>query len=174
MTAKDYKSKIVTLTELVAERKRLRAGGKTVAFTNGCFDLLHPGHVDYLDFARRQGDVLIVGLNSDASIRRNKGPSRPLVSEDSRARVLAALQMVDYVTLFDTPEPQSLIAALLPDVLVKGEDWAHYVSGRDIVEANGGHVVLAPLLQGFSTTRLVERICETHAARKTKPPCDSS
>lgn len=174
MVTRDYKRKIVTLPDLLAERKQLRSEGKTVAFTNGCFDLLHPGHVDYLDFARRQGDVLVVGLNSDASVRRNKGPTRPLVPEDSRARVLAALEMVTYVTLFDSPEPQPLIAAILPDVLVKGEDWAHYVSGRDIVEANGGRVILAPLLQGFSTTRLVERICKAHTGKEAPSSCDSS
>ena len=143
---------------LLAERERLRDEGKNVVFTNGCFDILHPGHVDYLAFARNQGDVLVVGLNSDRSTKMNKGPVRPFVPEQDRARVLAALEVVDYVVLFDTKEPKPLIERLLPDVLVKGEDWAHFVSGREAVEASGGRVVLAPLVKGRSTTNIVERI----------------
>jgi D-beta-D-heptose 7-phosphate kinase/D-beta-D-heptose 1-phosphate adenosyltransferase len=141
-----------------AERERLRASGRKLVFTNGCFDIIHAGHVEYLAFARAQGDALLVGLNSDASVRRNKGPTRPLVPEQDRARVLAALQAVDYVVLFEEDEPASLISEIIPDVLVKGEDWAHYVSGRDIVERHGGKVVLARMVQGRSTTNIVERI----------------
>jgi len=151
-------AKIVRADELVETRKRWKAGGLTVVFTNGCFDLLHAGHVSYLSFARRQGDVLIVGLNSDASVRRNKGPERPVNSQENRALVLAALEMVDYVVVFDESEPVALIEKLLPDVLVKGEDWAHYVSGREIVERHGGRVVLAPLVKGLSTTHILKRI----------------
>lgn len=150
--------KILGRTEMQAERSRLRHEGRKLVFTNGCFDLLHPGHTDYLAFARQQGDALVVGLNSDASVRRNKGPLRPIVGEADRSRVLAALAAVDYVVLFDEDEPVELITALLPDVLVKGEDWAHYVAGRDVVERSGGRVVLAPLVAGRSTTDIVARI----------------
>ena len=122
------------------ERARLKAAGKKVSFTNGCFDIIHAGHVDYLQWARNQADTLIVGLNSDASVRRSKGEKRPIVSEHDRAYVLAALACVDYVVLFDEDEPAQLIAEIIPDVLVKGEDWAHYVSGRETVEAAGGRV----------------------------------
>lgn len=145
-------------TALAEECRRLRAAGKTIVFTNGCFDLMHAGHATYLQFARAQGDVLVVGLNSDASVRRYKGDQRPIVAEDNRSRMMAALECVDYVTLFDEDEPQALIAELQPDVLVKAEDWAHYVSGRDIVEARGGRVVLAPMVAGLSTTTLIEKI----------------
>lgn len=137
---------------------RLRAGGRRLVFTNGCFDLLHRGHVDYLWRARSEGDALIVGLNSDASVRANKGPSRPIVPQDHRAFVLAALECVDAVIIFEEPEPAALIAEIEPDVLVKGADWAHYVSGRETVERRGGRVVLAPLVEGFSTTDLIRRI----------------
>jgi len=140
------------------ECRRLRERGKRIVFTNGCFDILHTGHIDYIQFARRQGDVLVIGLNSDASVRRNKGPDRPIVGDRDRARVLASLEAVDYVVLFDEDEPADLIAKLLPDVLVKGEDWAHYVSGRETVEQHGGKVVLAPLTQGRSTSNIIERI----------------
>ena len=143
---------------LAEECRRLRAAGKTIVFTNGCFDLMHAGHATYLQFARAQGDVLVVGLNSDASVRRYKGDQRPIVAEDNRSRMMAALECVDYVTLFDEDEPQALIAELQPDVLVKAEDWAHYVSGRDIVEARGGRVVLAPMVAGLSTSTLIEKI----------------
>ncbi len=148
-------SKTPGLDGLLAARRRLREEGRTAVFTNGCFDILHAGHLDYLLFARGQGDALIVGVNSDASVRRNKGPQRPLVSEAERLRLLAALEPVDYAIVFDEDEPRRLIEALLPDVLVKGEDWAHYVSGREAVEANGGRVVLAPLTPNRSTSRLL-------------------
>jgi D-beta-D-heptose 7-phosphate kinase/D-beta-D-heptose 1-phosphate adenosyltransferase len=150
--------KILAADSMRRERDRLRAQGKSLVFTNGCFDILHAGHVDYLDFARRQGDALAVGLNSDASVQRNKGPLRPIVPQAERAKVLAALADVDYVVVFDEDEPAELIGRILPDVLVKGEDWRHYVSGREIVERNGGRVVLAPLTRGWSTTDIVARI----------------
>jgi rfaE bifunctional protein nucleotidyltransferase chain/domain len=158
MPVRNYLSKIVDVETMLTQRERLRTAGKTLVFTNGCFDILHPGHVDYLVFARNQGDALLVGLNSDLSVRLNKGPERPIVCEDDRAKVVAALEAVDYVMVFDTPEPLPLIERILPDVLVKGEDWAHYVSGREVVERNGGRVVLAPLVKGVSTTRIVERV----------------
>lgn len=147
---------------IAAERERLRLEGRTVVFTNGAFDILHAGHVTYLTFARAQGDALVVGLNSDASVRRYKGAKRPLNNQQDRARVLAALECVDYVVCFDEDEPRDLISALLPDVLVKGADWSHYVSGRDVVERHGGRVVLADMVEGRSTTGLVERILEVY------------
>ena len=147
---------------LAPECARLRAAGKKIVFTNGCFDLMHAGHATYLEFARRQGDILVVGLNTDASVRRYKGDQRPIVDDRNRARLMAALECVDYVTWFDEDEPKELIAELQPDVLVKAEDWAHYVSGRDIVEARGGKVVLAPMVAGLSTSKLIERILKAY------------
>jgi len=155
---RDAEQKILERGKLAAVCERLRAEGKTVVFTNGAFDLMHAGHATYLEFARRQGDVLVVALNSDASVRRYKGEKRPIVDERSRARMMAALECVDYVTWFDEDEPKELIGELQPDVLVKAEDWAHYVSGREIVEARGGKVVLAPMVEGISTTKLIEKI----------------
>jgi rfaE bifunctional protein nucleotidyltransferase chain/domain len=142
------------------ERTRLRKQGRKLVFTNGCFDILHAGHVDYLTFARQQGDALVIGVNSDSSVKRNKGPQRPIVPQKDRAKLLSALECVDYVVIFDEDEPAGLIAEILPDVLVKGEDWAHYVSGKDIVEKNGGKVVLAKLTKGRSTTDIIRRIRE--------------
>ena len=153
-----FQGKILTAAEMRAERDRLHAAGRKLVFTNGCFDMLHAGHVTYLAFAREQGDALCVGLNSDASVQRNKGPLRPVVDERNRATLLASLRAVDYVVVFDDEEPKNLIAQILPDVLVKGRDWAHYVSGRDIVEANGGHVVLADMVEGLSTTNVIAKI----------------
>ena len=153
-----FQGKILTAAEMRAERDRLHAAGRKLVFTNGCFDILHAGHVTYLAVAREQGDALCVGLNSDASVQRNKGPLRPVVDERNRATLLASLRAVDYVVVFDDEEPKNLIAQILPDVLVKGRDWAHYVSGRDIVEANGGHVVLADMVEGLSTTNVIAKI----------------
>ena len=157
-----YTTKILSREAMQAERERLRDQGRQVVFTNGAFDILHTGHAEYLRFARNQGDVLVVGLNSDASVRRNKGTKRPLNAERDRATMLAALAAVDYVVLFDEDEPAALVAELVPDVLVKGEDWAHYVSGREAVEAAGGRVVLAPMTEGRSTSGLIERIREAY------------
>ncbi len=151
-------SKILTREQMVAERALLEKAGKKLVFTNGCFDILHAGHVTYLAFARSQGDALVVGLNADASVRRAKGPSRPVNSQQDRALVLAALESVDYVVDFEEDEPLNLISAIVPDVLVKGADWAHYVSGREIVESAGGRVVLAEMVEGRSTTRIIERM----------------
>lgn len=136
--------------------------------TNGTFDILHAGHTGYLEWARSQGDRLIVGLNTDASIRRIKGEKRPLVPEPHRAAMLAALECVDAVVLFDENEPRDLIARLLPDVLVKAEDWSHYVSGRDVVEANGGEVRLAPMTDGLSTSELIDKICQVFTGHPAK------
>ena len=166
MNMRNAESKILSLEAMKSERERLKKSGQTVVFTNGAFDLIHAGHVSYLAFARGQGDALVVGLNSDASVKRYKGEKRPVVSQDDRARVLAALECVDYVVIFDEDEPAQLIAGLVPDVLVKGEDWAHYVSGREIVERNGGRVVLAPLVKGRSTSDLIRKILEAYQPGK--------
>lgn len=154
--------KILTAEEMREERDRLVADGKELVFTNGCFDILHRGHTTYLAFARAQGDALIVGLNTDASVRRNKGSDRPINSEGDRAFVLGSLRAVDYVVLFDEDEPKDLLAKVLPTVLVKGNDWAHYVSGREIVEAHGGRVVLADMVEGRSTTGTIEKILKVY------------
>ncbi len=154
--------KIATVTELREIRARLESEGKKLVLTNGCFDILHRGHVTYLTFARNQGDALVVAVNSDASVKRNKGDGRPINSEEDRGYVLASLRAVDYVVIFDDEEPKGLIAQILPHVLVKGSDWAHYVSGRDIVEANGGKVVLAEMVEGRSTTGTIERIVQVY------------
>ncbi len=144
-----------------ALRDKFAAEGKKLVFTNGCFDILHRGHVTYLEFARAQGDGLIIGLNADASVRRSKGPSRPINCEEDRAFVLSALRCVDGVILFEEDEPKALIEKILPHVLVKGKDWAHYVSGRDIVEAHGGKVVLADMVEGRSTTNTIDRVLKS-------------
>lgn len=137
-------------------RDRLRADARRVVFTNGCFDLLHPGHLDYLERARELGDALFVALNDDASVRRLKGESRPIVPLNERMEVIAALRAVDVVTSFSEDTPREIIAALVPDVLVKGADWApDQVVGRDTVEAAGGRVVLIPFFEGHSTSRIV-------------------
>jgi rfaE bifunctional protein nucleotidyltransferase chain/domain len=139
-----------------------RAAGKRIVFTNGVFDLLHPGHVRYLQAARAHGDLLIVGLNSDASVRRNKGPERPINPEDERAEVLAALACVDAVSIFDDDTPADIIRRVQPDILVKGSDWpADQIVGRDTVEARGGRVILEPVEQGHSTSTLIEKARRT-------------
>jgi D-beta-D-heptose 7-phosphate kinase/D-beta-D-heptose 1-phosphate adenosyltransferase len=155
-------TKIMNTNEARAFRDRLQAGGKRLAFTNGCFDILHRGHVTYLQFAREQADALCVGLNSDASVKRNKGENRPINSEEDRAFVMASLAAVDCVVIFDEDEPRDLIARVLPQVLIKGRDWAHYVSGRDVVEANGGTVVLADMVEGKSTTGTIEKVLKVY------------
>lgn len=158
----DYNARILSWDAMKTERERLRTAGRKVVFTNGAFDILHLGHLTYMTFAREQGDCLVVGLNSDASVRRYKSDKRPIVPQQERATMLAGLKCVDYVVVFDQDEPKELIAHLLPDVLVKGEDWAHYVSGRDVVEAHGGKVVLAKLVEGRSTTNVIKKIVEAY------------
>ena len=149
----------VTRDEAIAWVHGRRACGETIVFTNGVFDLLHPGHVRYLQRARALGDALIVGVNSDRSARANKGPSRPITPDVERAEVLAALACVDAAVVFDEDTPWQLIAALEPDVLVKGADWADdAIVGRDIVEARGGRVVRVPVEAGHATTAIIERI----------------
>ena len=149
----------MTIAEAQALVARMRAAGQTVVFTNGVFDLLHVGHLRYLQHARRLGDALLVGLNSDRSVRQIKGPDRPITVEAERAEVLEALACVDGVVVFDEDTPHDLIAALQPDVLVKGADWAEdAIVGRDIVEARGGRVVRVPIEPGHSTTKIVDEI----------------
>ena len=140
------------------ERGRWKREGRTVVFTNGCYDLLHPGHIRLLEQARSLGDVLILALNSDAGTRRMKGPTRPILPEGERVRLAQSLEAVDAVTLFDEETPRELIAEILPDVLVKGADWSHFVAGREEVEAAGGKVLNLALEPGYSTTNLVEKI----------------
>lgn len=144
--------------ELVEARARWRAEGKTVVFTNGCYDILHPGHIRLLERARSLGQVLILALNTDASVARLKGPSRPLIDENERARMALALAAVDAVTFFDEDTPRELIAAVLPDILVKGADWAHFIAGREEVEAAGGKVMALALEPGFSTTNIEKEL----------------
>jgi D-beta-D-heptose 7-phosphate kinase/D-beta-D-heptose 1-phosphate adenosyltransferase len=156
-------NKIVTWEELNKVMELQRKEGKTIVFTNGCFDILHVGHVQYLQEARKMGDLLILGLNSDASVRAIKGEKRPRVPQAERAEVLAALTTVDYVTLFDETTPLRLIEFLRPDCLVKGGDWKEAsVVGRDLVHSWGGRVVIIPLTEGASTTNIVEKILRTY------------
>lgn len=150
--------KFYTREELVAARGEWKKAGRKVVFTNGCYDLLHPGHIRLLEQSRSLGDILILALNSDASVQRLKGPSRPLMREHERAEVAAGLAAVDAITIFDEDTPRELIAAVLPDVLVKGADWAHWIAGREEVEAAGGVVMALALEPGYSTTGIVEEI----------------
>ena len=157
--------KIVELDELLAELARQRRTQRRVVFTNGCFDLMHAGHVSYLSAARQQGDLLVIGLNSDRSVRTIKGAARPIVAQDMRAKVLAALECVDYITYFDEPDPLQLILAIKPDVLVKGADWKEdQIIGAAEVKAAGGRVFRVPLLPGISTSEIIRRILESRGS----------
>src|SRR5882757_2011362 len=157
--------KILSQDELLGLRQTMRAAGKTLVFTNGVFDLLHVGHVRYLAAARALGDALVVAVNSDRTVRDLKGEGRPVTNENERAEILAALRQVDYVTIFDDVSPRSLIAALLPDVLVKGGDYGlDEIHGREEVEAAGGRVVSLPFVDGASTTNILQRISESKGA----------
>src|SRR5712691_5229923 len=151
--------KILSHIQIVKERERLRAAGRKLVFTNGVFDILHVGHVRYLEQARSLGDALVVAINSDASVRALKGAGRPLINQDERAEILAALRAVSYVCVFDDVSPRSLIADLLPDVLVKGGDYAlGEIHGREEVEAAGGCVISLPFVEGVSSSVLIERM----------------
>jgi D-glycero-beta-D-manno-heptose 1-phosphate adenylyltransferase len=145
-------------SDLLDARAAWCADGKVVVFTNGCYDLLHAGHIRLLERARSLGDILILALNSDSSVARLKGPSRPLIPERERAQLAAALESVDAVAFFEEDTPRELISALLPDILVKGADWSHFVAGREEVEAAGGRVVLLPLEPGYSTTNIEKEL----------------
>ena len=150
--------KFYSRADLVQARAQWKTAGKVVVLTNGCYDLLHPGHIRLLEQARSLGDILILAINSDESVRRLKGPSRPLINERDRARVAQNLAAVDAVTVFDEDTPRELIAAVLPDILVKGADWAHWIAGREEVEGAGGKVVALALEPGYSTTGIVDTI----------------
>jgi rfaE bifunctional protein nucleotidyltransferase chain/domain len=154
-----------TRADLVRVRAEWRRDGKTVVFTNGCYDILHPGHIRLLEKARSLGDVLILALNTDASVARLKGPTRPLIAQQERAEMAMALEAVDAVTLFDEDTPRELIAEVLPDILIKGADWAHFIAGREEVEAAGGKVMALALEPGFSTTNIVEELLQRDASR---------
>jgi len=149
--------------ELIAARSEWKRASKVVVFTNGCYDVLHPGHIRLLESARSLGDILILALNTDASVQRLKGPTRPLIPQDERAELAAALQAVDAVTFFDEDTPRELIARVLPDILIKGADWAHFIAGREEVEAAGGKVLALPLEPGYSTTGILEEILSRNA-----------
>lgn len=154
--------KVVSRTELVKIRQELRRSGKRVVFTNGCFDILHRGHIDYLTKAKALGDVLIVGVNADDTVRLLKGPGRPIVPEEDRAVILAALAVVDYVSVFPEETPSELIRALVPDILVKGADWpADEIVGREVVEAAGGSVQTIEYLPDRSTSGIIQKIAQT-------------
>lgn len=155
--------KIFGREKLKEKVQTLKREGKRIVFTNGCFELLHIGHVHYLSAAKAEGDILVVGVNSDRSVREIKGPSRPVVPENERTEVLASLACIDFVTLFDEPDPLVTIRTLMPDVLVKGADWEEdAIVGKDVVEANGGRVVRIPLTQGASTTGIIEKILSNY------------
>lgn len=153
-------SRLYSREALIEQRAAWRQAGKTVVFTNGCYDLLHPGHIRLLEAARSMGDVLILGMNSDAEVRRSKGAGRPIVNETARASLASSLASVDAVVFFDEETPRALIAALLPDILVKGADWSHFIAGREEVEAGGGRVLTVPLEPGYSTTNIEKQILE--------------
>ena len=157
------KEKIKERKELLGIIKGLKTKGKRIVFTNGCFDILHIGHVRYLEEARALGDVLVVGINSDASVRKLKGPQRPILPEQERAEILSGLGCVDYVTLFDEIDPLNLITSLRPDVLVKGGDWTkEQIVGREEVERSGGEVFLIPFVEKASTSNLIETILKRY------------
>jgi D-glycero-beta-D-manno-heptose 1-phosphate adenylyltransferase len=150
--------KFYTREELAQARADWKAANRIVVFTNGCYDILHPGHIRLLEAARSLGDILILALNTDASVQKLKGPKRPMISQEERAALAVELQAVDAVTFFDEDTPRELIAAILPDILVKGADWSHWIAGREEVEAAGGKVFALPLEPGYSTTGIVEEI----------------
>jgi len=161
----DVSTKIVTVASLVAGLNPALRSGKNIVFTNGCFDIMHVGHVRYLAAARSQGDLLVVGLNSDASVRLIKGAKRPIVPQDQRAEVVAGLACVDYVVLFDEPDPLRLIETLQPDVLVKGADWAEdHIVGGEFVKSKGGKVVRIKLVADVSTSGIIEHIVERYCS----------
>jgi rfaE bifunctional protein nucleotidyltransferase chain/domain len=162
-------SRLYGRDDLIAQRQRWRSEKKQVVLTNGCYDILHPGHVRLLEQARSLGDVLVLALNTDASVQRMKGPSRPFFSETERASLAAHLEAVDAVTFFNEDTPRELIAALLPDILVKGADWNHFVAGREEVEAAGGTVHTLALEPGFSTTNIAEKIAALQHPDATAP-----
>jgi len=168
---RDQADKVCTLDTLLTQLTWQRSQNRSIVFTNGCFDILHKGHVEYLHFCKSQGDVVVVGLNSDRSVQAVKGPQRPINTQSDRAAVLAALEAVDYVTIFEEPDPLALIQAVKPDILIKGQDWEEKgVIGADVVEQRGGRVILAPLVAGKSTTTIIDKMTSlgsSSACKKT-------
>ena len=159
----DTISKIIKPQDLQAKIAGIKEAGKKIVFTNGCFDILHVGHVRYLAAARLEGDVLVIGLNSDESVRSIKSPKRPIVNQDERAEVLASLWCVDYIILFNEPDPLLLIQSIKPDVLVKGDDWAiENIIGADFVNDNGGRVVRVPIVPSASTSGIIDKIIKRY------------
>ena len=157
------RSKILKLSDLVKVLESLREAGKRIVFTNGCFDILHAGHVRYLTAARSKGDALVLGLNSDVSVKSIKPENRPIVSQDQRAEVLAGLACVDYITIFDEPDPLVLIQTIKPDVLIKGADWKETdIIGSDVVKSYGGKVIRIEVVPGISTSRIIQRILKLY------------
>jgi len=160
------KGKIKTREELQRLIHNLKRSGKRIVFTNGCFDILHVGHVRYLEEAKSLGDVLVVGINSDRSVRGLKGPRRPILPVEERGEILSGLGCTDYITVFEEPTPFDLISLLQPDVLVKGGDWTpEQVVGREVVEGSGGRVVILPFVEGSSTTNIIDVILEKYEER---------
>jgi len=160
------KQKIKERKDLTRIIKNLKAKGKRIIFTNGCFDLLHVGHVRYLEEAKALGDVLVIGVNSDSSVRKIKGPERPILPVEERIEILSGLECVDYVAVFNEPDPLELITSLLPNVLVKGGDWTkEQIVGGEVVERSGGEVVIIPFIQGVSTSNLIEIILKRYEKR---------
>ncbi|MEM7828584.1 MAG: D-glycero-beta-D-manno-heptose 1-phosphate adenylyltransferase [Candidatus Aenigmatarchaeota archaeon] len=158
------KEKIKSLDELKMIRERLKMEGKKLVFTNGCFDLIHIGHIRYLKMAKQFGDLLVVAINSDSSVRKIKGIKRPVIPQDERAEIIASLEFVDFVTVFDEPDPYNLIKELRPDFLIKGGDWKpEEIVGSDIVKAYGGSVISLPYLEGHSTSQIIERIVSLYS-----------
>ena len=151
--------------QLIGERQKWKRAGLRVVFTNGCYDILHPGHIRLLESARSLGDLLILALNTDASVARLKGLSRPIIPQELRADVALSLEAVDAVAFFDEDTPRELIAAVLPDILVKGADWSHFIAGREEVEAAGGQVLALPLEPGYSTTDIVKEVISRQLRR---------
>ena len=160
------KEKIKTREELRRIVENLKAKGKRIVFTNGCFDLLHIGHIRYLEEAKSLGDILVVGVNSDRSVRSLKGPNRPILPEEERAEILSGLECVNYINIFDEPTPLELISSLQPQVLVKGGDWTKEAAvGKEVVERSGGEVVILPFVEGSSTSNLIEAILKRYEKR---------
>lgn len=155
-------SKIIELDDLTKGIEKIRRSGKRIVFTNGCFDILHVGHVRYLEAAKSEGDILIVGLNTDISVRAIKGAKRPVINQEQRAEVLSSISLVDYIVFFDEPDPFELIRMIRPDVLVKGADWQEDdIVGAEFVRANGGKVIRVPVVPDISTSQIIERILTT-------------
>lgn len=153
----------IKLSDLIDIRNNLKQSGKKVVFTNGCFDIIHAGHVDYLMKAKSSGDILIVGLNSDSSVRNIKGNNRPIINENERAFILSQLKSVDYVIIFDEPTPHTLIEKIIPDILVKGADWnIENIVGRDIVEKNGGEVKTINFITSQSTSNIIQKVLDIY------------